>query len=68
MKFHLPKLPRHDVGLCSAITPEIMRIVHDSIHSNDRKMEEAVVNRVKLTAGEMARSSRIYSYPTEGRG
>ena len=31
LKYHLAKLPGHDVGLCTAVTPEIMRSAHDAI-------------------------------------
>ena len=37
MKYHLAKLPGHDVGLCSAVTPKIMRMAHVAIHLKDRK-------------------------------
>jgi hypothetical protein len=43
-------------------TPEIMRIVHDSIHAKDKKKEDATANRAKLTI----RSSRLST--TEGSG
>ena len=43
-----------------------MRTAHDTIHSKDRKREEAATNRVELAAGGVARTSGIYS--TEGSG
>jgi len=42
LKYHLAKLPRHDVGLCVVVTTEIMRSAHDSTHEKDRKKEEIV--------------------------
>ena len=68
LKYHLAKLLGHDVGLCSAVTPEIMRMAHDAIYSKDRKREESVANRVEPVAGGVARTSRTYDYdhPTEG--
>ena len=68
LKYHLEKLPGHDVGLCSAITPEIMRMAHDANHLKDRKREESATNRAELAASGVARTSRTYDYdhPTEG--
>ena len=70
LKYHLAKLPGHDVGLCTAVTPEIMRMAHDAIHSKDRKREESAANRAELAAGGVARTSGTYDYdhpdPTEG--
>ena len=66
----MAKLPGHDVGLCSAVTPEIMRMAHDAIHSKDRKREESAANSAELVASGVARTSRTYDYdhpnPTEG--
>ena len=58
LKYHLKKLLGHDVGLCSAVTPEIMRMAHDAIHSKDRKREESAANRAELATGGVARTSR----------
>ena len=70
LKYHLEKLPGHDVGLCSGVTPEIMRMAHDAIHSKDRKREESAANRAEFAAGGVARTSGTYDYdhpdPTEG--
>ena len=68
LKYHLAKLPGHDVGLCSVVTPEIMRMAHDAIHSKDRKRKESAANRAEHAAGGVARTSGTYDYdhPTEG--
>ena len=36
LKYHLAKLPRNDVSLCTGVNPEIMRSTHDSIHEKLR--------------------------------
>ena len=56
MKYHLAKLPGHDVGLCTAMTPEIMRSSHDAIHEKNRNKDEIVANKVELAAFGQARS------------
>jgi hypothetical protein len=48
LKYHLAKIPRHDVGICLKSTPEIMRVAHDSIHTKDEKKEDATANRTEL--------------------
>ena len=58
LKYHLAKLPGDDVELCSAVTPEIMRMALDAIHSKDRKREESAANRAELATGGVARTSR----------
>ena len=50
LKYHLAKLPSHDVGLCTAVTQEIMRSAHDAIHEKHRKKDEIVANKVELVA------------------
>ena len=66
LKYHLEKLLGHDLGLCSANTPEIMRMAHDAIHLKDRKREESATNRAELVVGGVARTSGTYDHPTEG--
>ena len=44
LKYHLAKLPDHDVGLCTAVTPEIMTFAHDAIHEKMRKKDEISAN------------------------
>ena len=48
LKYHLGKLPGHDVGLCIVMTPEIMRSAHDVIHEKMRKKDEIAANRAEL--------------------
>jgi hypothetical protein len=40
LKYHLAKIPGHDVGPCKNVSPEIMRVAHDSINTKERKKEE----------------------------
>ena len=68
LKYHLEKLLGYDVGLCTGVAPEIMRISYDSIHSKDRKREVEAANRAELVVGGVARYSGIYSYTTKGSG
>jgi hypothetical protein len=58
LKYHLAKIPGHDVGICSKSTPEIMRAAHNAIYEKDKKREEAVATKVELATDGVARSSR----------
>ena len=65
LKYHLAKLPGHDVGLCTALTPKIMRFAHDSIHENNIKKDEIAINRVELAAFGL-RGSRVSMFTNVG--
>ena len=56
LKYHLAKLLGHDVGLCTVVTPEIMRSAHDAIHEKNRKKDEIAANKAELAAFGQARS------------
>ena len=58
LKYHLAKIPGHDVLICTESTPEIMRMAHDAIYEKDRKKEVAVANRVGTASGGVTRTSR----------
>ena len=68
MKYHLAKIPGHDVGPCKVVTPEIMREAHDSINENDRKKDKAITNKIELAAGGVERSLGISIAEPSGRG
>jgi hypothetical protein len=63
-KYHLAKPPRHDIGICPQVGPEVMRVVHDSIHAKDRKKEEAASHKVECAI----RSSGLSTTKGSGRG
>ena len=56
LKHHLAKLLGHDVGLCTTVTPEIMRSSHDANDEKIRKKDEIAANKVELAAFGQARS------------
>ena len=56
LKYHLAKLPGHDVGLCTTVTPEIMRSSHDASDEKIRKKDEITANKVDLATFGQARS------------
>ena len=65
LKYHLAKLRGHDVGLCTTVTPEIMRSAHDAIHEKMRKKDEIAANKAKLAAFGQTRKCMcisIYHY------
>jgi hypothetical protein len=69
LKYHLAKIPGFDVGLCSNVTPEIMRAAHDAINAKDKKKEESATKKAELAAYKMYQSSPgISSHATEGSG
>ena len=68
LKYHLAKLPGHDVGLCTAVTPEIMRSAHDAIHEKLRKKDEITTNRAELAAFGQVRSLGASLSTTIGEG
>ena len=56
LKYHLAKLPGHDVGLCTTVTPEIMRSSHDASDEKIRKKDEIVANKAELATFGQERS------------
>ena len=67
LKYHLAKLCGHDVGLCTAVTPEIMRSSHDAIHEKNRK-DEITANKPEFAAFGQARSVGASLSTTIGEG
>ena len=59
LKYHLAKLPRHDVSLCTGVTLEIMRSTHDSIHVKNKKKDEIAANGPDLATSGLTRGSRV---------
>ena len=59
LKYHLAKLTRHDVSLCTGVTPKIMRSTHDSIHEKNKKKDEIAANRVELATFGLTRGSGV---------
>ena len=68
LKYHIAKLPGHDVGLCTTVTPDVMRSVHDLIHEKNRKKDEIAANKVELAAFGQARSLGASLSTTIGEG
>ena len=68
LKYHLAKLPGHDVSLCTGVTPEIMRAAHDAIHEKMRKKDEIAANKAELAAFGQARSVGASISTTIGEG
>ena len=49
MKYHLAKIPEHDVDVCPITNPKIMRIAFDSLEAKDKKKDEAAAKRDELS-------------------
>jgi hypothetical protein len=37
LKYHLVKIPGHDIDVCGKTTPKIMRIAFDSLEAKDKR-------------------------------
>jgi hypothetical protein len=48
LKYHLAKIPGHDVGVCPKSTPEIMRIAFDALETKDKNKDEKAQRRPKF--------------------
>jgi hypothetical protein len=57
LKYLLAKILGHDVGPCSNVSAEIMRVSHDSINTKERKKEESAAKKVELAAFKIYQSS-----------
>jgi hypothetical protein len=69
LKYHLANVSRFDVGPCSNVSPEIMRVSHDAINAKDKKKEESATKKDELAAFKMYQSSPgISARATEGSG
>jgi hypothetical protein len=49
LKYHLAKMPGHDVDVCPKTNTEIMRIAFDSLEAKDRKKDEATTKKAELS-------------------
>ena len=68
LKYHLTKILGHDVGPCSNVSIEIMRVSHDSINTKEKKKEEAAVKKAEVAAFKTYQSSWISASATKGSG
>jgi hypothetical protein len=57
LKYHLAKIPEHDVDVCPNTNPKIMRIAFDSLETKDKKKDEATTKKVKLSFKSLATSA-----------
>jgi hypothetical protein len=49
LKYHLFKIPEHDVDVCPNNNSKIMRIAFDSLEAKDKKKDEATTKKAKLS-------------------
>jgi hypothetical protein len=49
LKYHLAKIPEHDIDVCGSTTQEIMRIAFDSLEAKDKKKNEKAARKVELS-------------------
>ena len=68
LKYHLAKIFEHEVSICNAVTPKIMRSAHDAIYEKDRKKEVATTNKAEFVASGGARSLGASTTEASGRG
>jgi hypothetical protein len=68
LKYHLAKILGHDVGPCSNVSIEIMRVSHDSINTKERKKEEVVAKKDEVASFKTYQSSGISVNGTEASG
>jgi hypothetical protein len=64
LKYHLAKIPEHDVGVCAKSTPEIMRIAFDALEAKDKNKDEKAARKTKISLG----SSRTSAPEGQGSG
>jgi hypothetical protein len=57
LKYHLAKIPEHDVDVCPITNPKIMRIASDSLEAKDKKKDEAAAKKVELSIRSSATST-----------
>jgi hypothetical protein len=49
LKYHLAKIPGHDIEVCGNTTPEIIRIAFDSLEAKDKKKNDATARKAELS-------------------
>ena len=64
MKYHLAKIPGHDVGICPESTPEIMRIAFDALETKDKNKDEKAAKKNEISL----RSSGTSAAEGQGSG
>ena len=57
LKYHLAKIPEHDVDVCDHTSPEIMRIAFDSLEAKDKKKDEKAARKAELSFRSLATST-----------
>jgi hypothetical protein len=57
LKYHLAKIPEHDIEVCGKTTPEIMRIAFDSLEAKDKKKNDATARKAELLVRSSATST-----------
>ena len=57
LKYHLAKIPRHEIEVCGSTTPEIMRIAFDSLEAKDKKKDDAAAKKAELSFKSLATST-----------
>ena len=74
MKYHLAKIPEHDVGPCPKTNPEIMRVAYDALEAKDKNKDakaarknEISLRSSRTSAAEGQGSGRGSTYSTIGR-
>ena len=67
LKYHLAKILGHDVVPRCKVEPELMRVVHDALHTKDKKKEAAAAKKAQLATFRIE-SSRQSISPTAGSG
>jgi hypothetical protein len=64
LKYHLAKIPGHDVGPCPKTNPEIMRIAYDALETKDKNKDEKAARKNEISL----RSSGTSAAEGQGSG
>jgi hypothetical protein len=57
LKYHLAKIPGHDVEFCLKTNPKIMRIAFDSLEAKDKKKYDATTRKAEISVRSSATST-----------
>ena len=66
LKYHLARLPGHDVGICRVSSPELIRKALEAIEEKDRKKEEVERNKAERAGRSLGISS--HDFDVQGSG
>ena len=66
LKYHLARLPGHDVGICRVSSPELIRKALEAIEEKDRKKEEAERNKAERAGRSFGISSPDFDVQGSG--